>query len=90
MRCVADQCDLSIDPCGDGVSVNHRVFKSTVGPANERGDIQPVIGPPIEMMNKLVNLDRVKPLVALRALHFVIGNFGNPVDLGQTCFGVGM
>ena len=89
MRGIAHQCDRPVDPCRDRVTVDHGIFIGGIGTADQFRNVKPVIGPVLEMMNEVVNLDRPVPAGAVMRRRVVIGHLRDPVDQRQTGLRIG-
>ena len=85
---VSQQYGTAIDPGGYRVPVNHRIFKNFIGTAQHGGHIQPAVVPVGKVANELIDMHASVPVAIAPTTFVVDGDFGNPVDGGQTGNGV--
>ena len=89
MRGISHQRDRPVDPGCDRVTVDHRIFIGGIGTADQVRHVKPVIGPVLEMMNEVVDLDRPVPAGAVMRRRVVIGHLRDPVDQRQPGLRIG-
>ena len=71
---------MAVDPCRYWVAVDHRVLVGDIRTSQQLRNVQPVVGPILEMVDEFVDLHRLEPSAALPAMGIVHRHLGDPID----------
>ena len=81
MSCVAQQRDIAINPCRNGFTVDHGIFKYFGRAAQHAGNVYPIVVPLFKMMHELFMPYLSVPVAIAPAAGIIHRNLCNPVDV---------
>src|SRR6185295_1189403 len=81
---ISQQRNITLNPGRNGIAVDHGILKNFSSAAQHTRDVDPVIGPVLEMMHEIFMPYLFVPVAIGPARGIVYRDLCNPIDVGKT------